>query len=229
MDNTLDINKHGIHNKDTIKIDVNATSKRMHYTISFETFDYDNQINSEKQCLLMSINHSDVDKLHAFIAKQMQITNSYKVKQFTEESRNIKCPVRPEKMDKKEVEFIIKMVLSEMTELAQTVSSSPEEAIDLVKNCIGTDINMNYVKPANDIDIIVEQYDAFVDANYYMLNTAAKKGVNLDDIFNEVHKANMSKKHADGKFHTREDGKVIKPNNWQEANIRDVILRHKSW
>lgn len=159
-------------------------------------------------------------------------THSEKVKQFTEESRNVKCPDYPEKMNVEEVKFIIKMVMSELTELAQTVSDNPKDAIKLVESCLGVDVNMNYVKPKDDTELIAEQYDAFVDSWYYCLNAAAKKGVNLDRIFNIVHQANMNKKWKDGLFHKREDGKVIKPENWTEPDIVKEVrnqIEYGSW
>ena len=55
------------------------------------------------------------------------------VKQFTEESTGVKCLDKLVKMNKQEVQFILKMVLSEMTELAQTVTKSYDEALDMMK------------------------------------------------------------------------------------------------
>lgn len=148
-----------------------------------------------------------------------------KVKEFTEESMGIKCPTVPTIMSKKEVEFITKMILSELTELAQTISDTPEDALNFVKNCIGTDFNKNYKKPEDDIKLCAEQYDAFVDIWYYSLNMSCKKGVNLSKIFDVVHQANMNKRWSDGKFHRREDGKVLKPDNFEEAKIDEEIKR----
>jgi hypothetical protein len=59
------------------------------------------------------------------------------VKKFTEESKDMKCPTIPVKMDITEVKFLIKMVVSEMMELAQTVSDEP---INLLKECLDTDL-----------------------------------------------------------------------------------------
>jgi hypothetical protein len=43
------------------------------------------------------------------------------VKQFTEESSEIKSPLIPQSLNRKDVEFIVPMVCSEMNELLQTV------------------------------------------------------------------------------------------------------------
>lgn len=142
------------------------------------------------------------------------------VKQFTEESNNFKCPEIPEKMTENEVKFLVRMVMSEMMELARTVSDDP---VSLVKECLNTDLPKN-VKYENDTEIIAEQGDACVDAWYYMLNSCCKKGINLSLIFNEVHKANMNKRDfATGKFLKREDGKIIKPVGWKSPDIVEVV------
>ena len=146
------------------------------------------------------------------------------VKQFTEESNNVKCPSVPRKMTKKEVSFLLKMVLSEMTELAQTVTDSYEEALDMVKDSLDVDPSV-HPKPNNDVEVAAEQGDALVDAWYYMLNGAAKSGINLSKIFDEVHSANMRKKDpVTNKFIRREsDGKILKPKGWKPADIVKVV------
>lgn len=148
------------------------------------------------------------------------MSNYESVKQFTEESTNIKTPEIPEKMNKDEVKFLIKMVISEMMELASTVTDDP---VTFVNECLKTDLPKN-VCLKNDIEIIAEQGDACVDIWYYMLNSFCKKGVDLSAIFNEVHKANMNKKdHTTGTFIRREDGKILKPIGWESPNIVSVV------
>ena len=61
---------------------------------------------------------------------------------------------------------------------------------------------------------IAEQADALVDAIYYICDFAATHGINLDPIFCIVHGANMQKV-VDGKVTRREDGKVLKPDGWE--------------
>ena len=85
----------------------------------------------------------------------------------------------------------------------------------------------------DDATIISEQADAFVDIYYYMLNAAAKKGINVSAMFDIVHGANMAKRDpATGKFLKREDGKIIKPKGWQPPDVKAEIQRqqtHGSW
>lgn len=160
------------------------------------------------------------------------MSSALKVKQFTEESTGKSCPNKPQIMNKDEVKFLISMVNSEMLELALTVCNSPQEAVELFKDARFRDFNENYTRPTSEVQLIAEQADAMVDAWYYMLNAAAKKGFNLDKVFDVVHDANMNKRFPDGIFHRREDGKVIKPDNWKEPDIDSEIkrqLKNGSW
>ena len=59
------------------------------------------------------------------------------------------------------------------------------------------------------------QADALVDAIYYICDFAATHGINLDPVFNIVHRANMQKV-VDGKVIRREDGKILKPEGWED-------------
>ena len=158
----------------------------------------------------------------------MPQSNYDDVKQFTEEANGTKCPVVPEKMTKTEVSFLLKMVLSEMTELAQTVTESYAEALQLVKDSVDVDPSSHH-NLDDDVEIIAEQGDAMVDAWYYMLNSAAKKGINLSMIFDEVHGANMRKRDPKtNKFIKREsDGKILKPSGWKSADIPQVVREMK--
>ena len=152
-------------------------------------------------------------------------TNYQQVLEFTEGSMGKNCPKTPQPMNRQEVEFIIKMIQSELCELAQTVTANSEEALKLLHDCIGVDVKTQYVAPTDEVELIADQYDAFVDIWYYALNCSCKKGVDLSSIFDVVHEANMAKRFEDGTFHRREDGKVIKPPGWREPDVKGEILR----
>ena len=62
---------------------------------------------------------------------------------------------------------------------------------------------------------VVEQADALVDAIYYICDAAVRHGMNLDRVFEIVHRANMAKV-VDGKVIRRDDGKILKPHGWQD-------------
>lgn len=155
------------------------------------------------------------------------------VKEFTEGSTGNECPKHPHLMDKNTVIFLIRMVMSELNELANTVSNNEAESMQLMKDALNT-IDVCHKFSSDPVEQLAEQADSLVDANYYMLNIAAKHGMNLSELFKVVHAANMAKRDPQtGQFIRRkEDGKVIKPANWKEPDVVGEIkrqLNNGSW
>ena len=79
---------------------------------------------------------------------------------------------------------------------------------------------------------IYEQADAMIDLIYFALGTLVEMGLEADELFDIVQKANMAKLWPDGKPHYNpKDGKVIKPDGWEDpapkikAYIDAVIAR----
>lgn len=154
------------------------------------------------------------------------ISEAERVKQFTEESSGIKVPSGPQLMSKKEVNFIVKMVIDELLELYATVEKPDQSKYNMISMiCAAKNIDM---EEGSNVQLIASQADAFVDINYYMLNAAAKKGINLAKVFDVVHNANMDKKDPNtGTFLKREDGKILKREGWQEPDITGEIVRQQ--
>lgn len=75
---------------------------------------------------------------------------------------------------------------------------------------------------------VPDQADALVDAIYYICDFAATHGINLDPIFEIVHGANMQKV-VDGKVIRRKDGKILKPDGWEDPGpkVRAEIERQE--
>lgn len=65
--------------------------------------------------------------------------------------------------------------------------------------------------------------DALADMIYIIQGTALVYGLPLDEIFDEVHRSNMSKLDENGKPIYREDGKVLKGPNYEPPNIEEII------
>lgn len=57
------------------------------------------------------------------------------------------------------------------------------------------------------------------DLIYVTVGTAISFGLPLEAVFNEVHRSNLSKLGEDGRPIYREDGKVLKGPNYQEAQL----------
>jgi predicted HAD superfamily Cof-like phosphohydrolase len=72
---------------------------------------------------------------------------------------------------------------------------------------------------------LVEVADAITDCMYILIGTAIEYGIadKLPQLFDEVHKSNMSKLDENGNPIYREDGKVMKSNNYKSPNISDII------
>lgn len=61
------------------------------------------------------------------------------------------------------------------------------------------------------------------DLLYVVYGTAEELGINLEAVFNAIHKANMAKVWDDGTVHRNDYGKVIKPPNHKKADIGKVL------
>ena len=68
-------------------------------------------------------------------------------------------------------------------------------------------------------DNLVGIADALADLIYVVKGTAAACGIDIEPIFNEVHKSNMTK--VGGVV--REDGKILKPENYEPPRIKNLL------
>lgn len=73
--------------------------------------------------------------------------------------------------------------------------------------------------PALEKDNIIEIADGIADLLYVTIGTAVSYGINIEPIFDEVHRSNMTKLWPDGTVHYNDYGKVIKPETYSPANI----------
>jgi hypothetical protein len=72
---------------------------------------------------------------------------------------------------------------------------------------------------------VAEVADAIADCFYILIGTAIEYGIadKLIDVFNEVHRSNMSKLGENGKPIYREDGKVLKGPNYSRPELKDIV------
>lgn len=61
------------------------------------------------------------------------------------------------------------------------------------------------------------------DVLYIAFGTAVAYGLPMDQIFEEIHRSNMSKLGPDGKPQFREDGKVMKGPNYSPADVEAIV------
>lgn len=81
--------------------------------------------------------------------------------------------------------------------------------------------------PAIDADDMVEIADALADTLYVVFGTAVSYGIDIEPIFDEVHRSNMTKVWPDGTVHYNEHGKVVKPDTYSPANIRPLLEKQR--
>jgi predicted HAD superfamily Cof-like phosphohydrolase len=86
--------------------------------------------------------------------------------------------------------------------------------------------NDEYLEAATNNDLI-QVADALGDKLYILCGTIISHGLQhkIVEVFEEIHRSNMSKLDADGKPIYREDGKVMKSELYFLPNIESVLLK----
>lgn len=94
---------------------------------------------------------------------------------------------------------------------------------------LGKEELSEYLEACNNGDL-VEITDALADQLYILLGTMVSHGLQdlIEDVFDEVHRSNMSKLGEDGKPIYREDGKILKGPNFSPPNIEKFLTAGQS-
>lgn len=113
--------------------------------------------------------------------------------------------------------------------------------VGTVPQMIGTKRKLSRAKWMNEevaeflvAEDIYEQADAMIDLMYFALGTMVEMGLEPDELFSIVQKANMDKLWPDGKPHYNpKDNKVIKPEGWQDPGPKikayiDSVIKEKT-
>jgi len=84
--------------------------------------------------------------------------------------------------------------------------------------------NEEYLEACKNNDI-VEIADALGDQLYILCGTILKHGLQhkIEEVFDEIHRSNMSKLDENGKPIYREDGKVLKSNRYFRPDIKKIL------
>ena len=107
-------------------------------------------------------------------------------------------------------------------------NQEPTTAIDrdelLLRYKLMREENEEYLDAAMNGDI-VEVADALGDQLYILCGTLLKHGLQdkIAEVFQEIQRSNMSKLGADGQPIYREDGKVMKGENYFRPNIKSIL------
>ena len=84
--------------------------------------------------------------------------------------------------------------------------------------------NEEYLEASKTGDL-VEIADALGDQLYILCGTILKHGLQhkIEEVFNEIHRSNLSKLDDNKQPIVREDGKILKSNNYFKPNIASVL------
>jgi predicted HAD superfamily Cof-like phosphohydrolase len=84
--------------------------------------------------------------------------------------------------------------------------------------------NDEYLEAARNGDI-VEIADALGDQLYIIFGTLLKHGLQykIEEVFDEIHRSNMSKLDANGNPVFREDGKILKSERYFRPDIKAIL------
>ena len=98
----------------------------------------------------------------------------------------------------------------------------PEEA--MLRYNLLKEENEEYLEACKNGDV-VEIADALGDLLYITFGTILRHGLQhkIEEVFDEIHRSNMSKLDADGKPIFREDGKVMKSEKYFRPDIKSIL------
>ena len=84
--------------------------------------------------------------------------------------------------------------------------------------------NEEYLDACKNNDI-VEIADALGDQLYILFGTILKHGLQykIEEVYDEIHRSNMSKLDENGLPIFREDGKILKSNNYFRPDIKKIL------
>lgn len=101
---------------------------------------------------------------------------------------------------------------------------SQEEA--LLRYTLMREENEEYLEAAQKGDL-VEIADALGDQLYILLGTILRHGLQhkIEEVFDEIHRSNMSKLDENGQPIYREDGKVMKSALYFKPDIKSILER----
>ncbi len=104
----------------------------------------------------------------------------------------------------------------------------PEGAISeaeyLLRHKLMQEENDEYLEACKRGDL-VEIADALGDKMYILFGSILKHGLQhkIEEIFDEIHRSNMSKLDENGQPIFREDGKILKSNRYFKPDIKKVL------
>ena len=102
--------------------------------------------------------------------------------------------------------------------------SNTEQNVFELRHRLMAEENDEYLEACKNNDLIGIA-DALGDQLYILCGTILKHGLQnkIEDVFAEIHESNMSKLDDNGKPIFREDGKILKSNNYFKPDLSKFI------
>jgi len=108
--------------------------------------------------------------------------------------------------------------------IGEAPTAHPGEATVTLRHRLMQEENDEYLEAAlaGDLELVA---DALGDKLYILCGTIIAHGLQhkIADVFNEIHRSNMSKLGADGKPVRRADGKILKGESFRLPDIASVL------
>jgi len=142
------------------------------------------------------------------------------IAQFTQACSEGDLPKRARAFD---TSFIGRMIVEETMELL-LCSMSQEEAIALITKSAQ---ECKPITPSTEETRLGDIADALCDITFYIGDSAARHGLDLDPVMALVHKANMAKI-VHGKVLRDEHGKIQKPVGWVAPQVHLEMERQRN-
>lgn len=106
----------------------------------------------------------------------------------------------------------------------QSVGSYNQKQFDLYVNLIREELQELNESIENEDN--VEKLDALIDILVVTIGAIHSMGANAQGAWDEVMQTNFAKVDSQtGKVRKREDGKVLKPDDWQPPNLHPFITK----
>lgn len=105
-----------------------------------------------------------------------------------------------------------------------TAAADIDEKTKILRYKLMREENEEYLEAAQNGDL-VEIADALGDMLYILCGTILSHGLQdkIEEVFDEIQRSNMSKLDANGEPIYREDGKVMKSDQYFKPNIAEIL------
>lgn len=119
-----------------------------------------------------------------------------------------------------------KQVEEFMTRFDQVVRVNPIGDISSSESFLRVELiaeEFRELRSGISVGSVVDIADALADLTYVVIGTASTYGIDLEPVFDEVHRSNMTKIWDDGSIRRSVSGKILKPPTYSRADIAGVL------